>query len=544
MFCPKCGAAIEGDAKFCPNCGASIEAQAPQEAVAPAPQETVTPAPQPQTGFNPAGAQPQQGFNPAGAQPQQGFNPNAAQPQQGFNPNGAQPQQGFNPNAAQPQPGFNPNAAQPQQGFNPNTAQPQQGFNPNGAQPGFNPAGQPMQAAPKSNFDFKKLLKNKFFIGGLCAALAVIVLLIVLAVMPKKVDLNKYVTIKTEGYSGAGTATAKFDKKKFEADFDGKIKLTKKGKAYFTSEYGATYQALVNSSVSDPYVLMIEDYISGSLNKDSALTNGDTIKYKWDVDKTKIEKLFKVKVKCSTIEHKVSGLKKVKTKDIKKDLNVKFGGDDGEGYAYFDSDEDYAYYFSFSKSKNLKNGDEITVSLDKDQTAQFIDEFKFLPKETEFKVKVSGLPKYIAKLSDITDDMMTALQKQTQDEITAEFSSSDSTLQNVTYAGCYLLTDKDSDYEDNYLYVVYSATMTPNDASIPAVTIYLPVRYTDVQTDGEKLVNIDNGYVSGYSSYDDGSHWYTSSGYFDGAEMYKEIVTEHVDDYNYEVSEGLTQFGA
>ena len=368
--------------------------------------------------------------------------------------------------------------------------------------------------------------------------------LIVLAVMPKKVDLNKYVTIKTEGYSGAGKATAKFDKKKFEADFDGKIKLTKRGKAYFTSEYGATYQALVNSSVSDPYVLMIEDYISGSLNKDSALTNGDTIKYKWDVDKTKIEKLFKVKVKCSTVEHKVSGLKKVKTKDIKKDLNIKFEGEDGEGYAYFDSDKEYGIYFSLSKSKNLKNGDEITVSLDKDQTAQFIDKFKFLPKETEFKVKVSGLPKYIAKLSDITDDMMTALQKQTQDEITADFSYSNGTLQNLTYAGCYLLTGKDSDYEDNYLYVVYSATMTPNDASIPAVTIYLPVRYTDVQTDGEKLVNLNSGYVSGYSSYDDGSHWYTSKGYFDGAEMYKEIVTEHVDDYNYEVSDGLTQFGA
>ena len=45
----------------------------------------------------------------------------------------------------------------------------------------------------------------------------------------------------------------------------------------------------------------------------------------------------------------------------------------------------------------------------------------------------------------------------------------------------------------------------------------------------------------GYSTFADS--WYNTKGYIDGTQMYSDIVTSNRENYTYEVSEGLTEFG-
>ena len=145
------------------------------------------------------------------------------------------------------------------------------------------------------------------------AVAVVVVLLLCLLARPKTINLNKYITIEASGYDSVGTATATFDYDKFEKDYHGKIKLTKEAKKD-AKELGELFGVKNASMSGDEALALMKWGISGKLDKDSGLSNGDTIVYEWKVDDADLKSLVKNKVKYKDVKYKVKGLEKVETK--------------------------------------------------------------------------------------------------------------------------------------------------------------------------------------------------------------------------------------
>lgn len=419
------------------------------------------------------------------------------------------------------------------------------------------PWGQANQAQGQASANQTFQKHKKPIIGVICAACAAIVCLLLFLFMPRTINLNKYVKVKTNGYDGYGTATVDLDTDKLEKDFVGKIKLTSAGKQLMKQYQGYMDLADLFDDSSDVKgskeekmaLAIVEEYLYDDtpvgLSKTSSLSNGQSVQCKFSKDlKTNSEKLSKycrVRIKYKNFDYKVSGLKKVKKKDL--NLNLTFEGMNGNGSINWDDVPEEISYFDIDNEDDLSNGDKVTLTLKDGVQNDFIKNFGYLPKKQSYTFEVSGLESYLGSLSDLKDDRLAALQKQAQDEITSEFASdSDETVSDLKYAGAYLLVNKDDDgwYSHNRLYIVYSATVSSADGSFNPTTDYLPVRFENVTDGSENL----SGDIYGNSEISTTDGWGTYIyGYTDGAKMYNDIISQNVDDWNYEVSDGLKGFG-
>ena len=136
--------------------------------------------------------------------------------------------------------------------------------------------------------------------GLLLLGITVIMMFVLAGCGKKTVNLNKYVTITTEGYDSVGRAKCEFDFDSFKKDYSGKIKPVKNNSelsAWIFS--GETYDEL-----------LLEFCTEGELDKYTGLSNGDVVTFHWDCKDSLAEEYFNVKLKYSDIKYKVKGLKK------------------------------------------------------------------------------------------------------------------------------------------------------------------------------------------------------------------------------------------
>ena len=102
-----------------------------------------------------------------------------------------------------------------------------------------------------------------------------------------------------------------------------------------------------------------------------------------------------------------------------------------------------------SQTSDLANGDEVTVTLtyeyDNDDTAlrNRWAEQGMIPTATQKTYTVEGLPAYVAKLDQITDDALSSMKSQTEDTFRSNVASDweyPDSLVGMNYLGAYLLT--------------------------------------------------------------------------------------------------------
>jgi hypothetical protein len=136
----------------------------------------------------------------------------------------------------------------------------------------------------------------------MCVAVAAVVLTMATITgcsSPTPVNANDYLSVKTEGYDGYGTAALEFDKDKFTKDFSEKLENADK--------------------VAD----IIDD--AGTLSTEKDVKNGDVIKFTWklsDEDAETLKKEYKCEVTGKDFEQKVEGLKELPQGDFKADVDV------------------------------------------------------------------------------------------------------------------------------------------------------------------------------------------------------------------------------
>ena len=154
----------------------------------------------------------------------------------------------------------------------------------------------------------------------------------------------------------------------------------------------------------------------------------------------------------------------------------------------------------------------------------------------------------ISQLSDISEEYKQALYADAQDQILSYIANSyngGSTATDLAVKGEYLLLAKTqgTDFRNNNRYVVvYSATVSNSQGKFETTTVYFPVEYDGiVKLPGDEYMTTASVGMLGYSTFADS--WYNTKGYIDGTQMYSDIVTSNRENYTYEVSEGLTEFG-
>lgn len=155
---------------------------------------------------------------------------------------------------------------------------------------------------------------------------------------------------------------------------------------------------------------------------------------------------------------------------------------------------------------------------------------------------------YLTGLADINStyhDELAAEAKLIIENYVSTYDES-TVVENLKPVGEYLLLAKtqSSNYTKNNKYiVVYSADLSSTENNFAPATVYYPVQYEGIikMPDNSYIYMGCNGIQGSYSYFPDS--WYYTNGYLDGATMFQKLVTANRNDYTYEMTEELKQFG-
>lgn len=430
---------------------------------------------------------------------------------------------------------------------------------------GGQPAAATATVTPKAPIDPKKLAVP------VAVAAVVIVGGVLIATHKPTVNLNKYITLSAEGYNSIGTLDVEFDTDKLEKDYGKKIakNFQKAMKNHEEDTYGLSNLAgsLYEGGETSLFVTYCAD---GSADKTRNLSNGDVVTYTWDgvneQTKKEAEELFGVKIKCSDVTYKVSGLTAVNTFDTFDGVEVEFNGISPDGSATVNTlptaEAAKGLYYTLDEQYNLANGDTVTVTVhsNRDDFSDCIEKYGAIPAATEKTYTVEGLNEYVTDSDGLTDSVLVSLQNQAEDVLNAYIAKSwDSecvTLKGMSYLGYYILTPKNKDNYGVYQDVIilpYQVTSHNHfeddkgqvyDADV-SYYWYIAFRNVSKDADGNIAGGLDDYYTANASfdvktGLDDGwwEKYWSYDGYQTLDELYSNAVTRNVEDYNHQDNVG------
>lgn len=430
---------------------------------------------------------------------------------------------------------------------------------------GGQPAAATATVTPKAPIDPKKLAVP------VAVTAVVVVGGVLIATHKPTVNLNKYITLSAEGYNSIGTLDVEFDTDKLEKDYGKKIakNFQKAMKNHEEDTYGLSNLAgsLYEGGETSLFVTYCAD---GSADKTRNLSNGDVVTYTWDgvneQTKKEAEELFGVKIKCSDVTYKVSGLTAVNTFDAFDGVEVEFDGISPDGSATVNTlptaEAAEGLYYTLDEQYNLANGDTVTVTVhsNRDDFSDCIEKYGAIPAATEKTYTVEGLNEYVTDSDGLTDSVLVSLQNQAEDVLNAYIAKSwDSecvTLKGMSYLGYYILTPKNKDNYGVYQDVIilpYQVTSHNHfeddkgqvyDADV-SYYWYIAFRNVSKDADGNIAGGLDDYYTANASfdvktGLDDGwwEKYWSYDGYQTLDELYSNAVTRNVEDYNHQDNVG------
>lgn len=374
---------------------------------------------------------------------------------------------------------------------------------------------------------------NKKVIRGIIVIVVIVIILVVSICVwknsKKKVDLNNCISVEFSGYDTVGKATVDFDEEKFA-----RAVLKAQGQN-------------VSDSSSDYYFLM--DVVETEVTPADTLKNGDEVTLKITYD-NEVAKDYGIKFVGEEQTYTVEGLEEIKEVDPFENLSVTFSGVAPNVYISIEnnSNDDYVsgLYFTADKTEGINVGDKITVSVNADKDIALQSGYKITQTSKEYTC--DSADEYVSSCADIDDATLESLQKETIDHLDAYFAGDSDYISNSgwNYEGAYILTAKSiSDWgNNNYVYIVYSTTVSSAEGDFDPTVVYIPVEFSELikAADGSETFNADSATIQGSTDlqYD----WFSPvPGYTDGATMFNDLMVASKADYTYDVSEGLQQFG-
>lgn len=357
----------------------------------------------------------------------------------------------------------------------------------------------------------------------------------------KTVNLNKYVSVEVNGYDGYGEVEVVWNEDALKKDFkdleftNGNMRMLFGSPAEYITDYCVDYE----------------------LSAEDDLKNGDKVTLKWDVDEAAVSEATKAKVKYSDITVTVKGLDEVQTFDAFTSVELQYSGVAPNGRVSVvniaPSDSDAAKLtYTVSPNSGLKNGDTVTVTVNRADNAEYmISYFNGVPEKATKEYTVKGLDSYATCIADISEEFYNKMDKQARDEFMAhmaDYYDDFNDLKNLELVGNYFLTPKNPDaygVAQNYIDFVYK--VTAHDYSTGGTfDYYWYCGFQDVLVLADGTVTMDltnntipNGSYSSWSRELSGeAFWHGGDYYYIGHDsldsLFYHEVGKWVADYNYE----------
>lgn len=406
-----------------------------------------------------------------------------------------------------------------------------------------------------TNEELEKIKKrNKVIAIAVGAALALCgVIGIISAFIKPSINLNDYLEVSFDGYDTVGKAKILFNTEKFENDYE-KALLRKRPKGNVSIRLSESDMFdLDDDGVGDDFKIsesFLTTYVGGEADKQTGLSNGDVVTFKWNCDDAAALEDYGYKLKHEDKEYTVEGLKEAEKFNPFEGLEVKFSGVAPSGVAYLEgkaaSEEAQHFSYNLDNERGLSNGDKVVLSLTtyygEDPIEYSINEFGKIPSPIEQEYTVTGLSKYVAGMDDITDEFLQGLNEQAEKEYRGQSWYDDEELKSFDYIGCYLLTTKDTENEyrtNNILYTVYKVqinnTFSNSGETYNEInTVYWCLTYENVMIaeDGTCTVKQEKGHQPYHEvKFDSGincNFFYTRSWSYSGYESIDELFNEEI----------------
>ncbi len=304
----------------------------------------------------------------------------------------------------------------------------------------------------------------------------------------KNINLNDYVEVTFNGYEESGTAKATLDYDKITEDYGNKIKLDT------DNNMSAWYYG---ENIGD----IIRDYVTVSTNPNTALNNGDTVSLVWYVDEYYIESLLNCTVSYDNKKYIVEGLDNVETVDVFDGIDVSFTGISPLGKADVNTEGQFSsngyglpYQWMVIPSENLANGDTVTVSFNVTDMESFVNQYGAVPEYMEKEFAVTGLDSYIIDIATLSDENISALKKEAEDQIDSYCSKNSDVIAGMltgNYGGSIISYE----YNDPILENVYFYVEKNNSDYIKGNLSYVPVFIYSTNISAETKLGFirDNG---------------------------------------------------
>lgn len=195
------------------------------------------------------------------------------------------------------------------------------------------------------------------------------------------VPLDGYLKVEFTGPSGYAKAEAEIDWEALEKDYGKKLSFTKLAK-----EEG------IARKYDSPVAYLEDTIFPPSLDKEEGIENGEQIAYQWSVDDKEISSYVNCKLKYNDKKVKAHTDGKTEEEDIFRKMEIKAEGSNGKGYVTLKSlpeklqEED----FKIEPNQDLKNGDNVKISL-KEDPSYYFEKCGILPAKKTMTYQVSGL---------------------------------------------------------------------------------------------------------------------------------------------------------
>mgnify|MGYP003289431687 CR=1 FL=1 len=382
-----------------------------------------------------------------------------------------------------------------------------------------------------------KAIPKKFIIGGCLAIIALLVIICIVVNNGKTINLNDYLSIDVSRYDGYGNAEVHIDWLAIEDKYGEKIKLTTKAK----EEYGGYFETL-------SVIEVLEDFVDIELDKYHSLSNGDIIKYTWEIDE-ELPEYMNCKLKYEDSTYTVSGLEEVETFDAFEGLEVTFSGIGPNGRAdIIDYPYDTGLNYSLDKWNGLKNGDVVTVNatLGWYDEESYIEQYSRLPETMSKEYTVAGLEEYITSYEDIPTTLLEDMKKQAEDTIYSVVAKSyirGSKLDNLEYAGyVFSYAKEDYDYWGNYnsISIIYKGNLSHSEGKYDTYEVYFPINYINLLKNDSNTYYEECSGILGRSTLGNGS--YSTYGYTNPITGYMELIEDNEEACVIECGEGFEIF--
>ncbi|HUM84324.1 MAG TPA: hypothetical protein PLN48_11245 [Lachnospiraceae bacterium] len=390
-----------------------------------------------------------------------------------------------------------------------------------------------------------KISKKQMIIVILAATVAAAVLTLFILIgryQRSRVDLGKYITVTFTGANTVGKA-------KTNIDVDGVYTAICEATGKKQNEADSLNAAI--ASLSDGTADLAYG-IEANLDKADGLSNDDTVVARITYNNEEA-KSCGVRFYDTEVKFTVSGLKNLTQIDPFADIELKYSGYAPKAKVQIENNTTNTLLksavYKADKTDSIDIGDVITITINVDEAKAEEQGYTLTSVSKEYTV--GTLDKYVTSISEISDDTLAAMKKETSDIVEAYIAgnySKTTQTSDLQYVGTYLQILKDwkqpsYGLEGNWIYIVFSATINSTENAFSQQTVYYPVRFSQlVQLSTGTQLYGSASEIQGTTFLSDKGFVYTD-GYTDGKDMFKECIVAEKDNYTYEMTDGLKTFG-